>query len=186
VVSPRRRDVQRSVLLAGESLTAAAIAEATTELGRQARRALHDDRAELSAVYELRYRGQAFELPIGARLDPDPNQLRSGFEALHEQRYGYSDEDQTLELVTIRVTATVPGVDVTLTAAGHETTPERVRRTAMLAGEELELEVLRGALPPGTEIRGPAVVELPESTLLVPPRWTGQVDATGTIRIEKR
>jgi hypothetical protein len=30
------------------------------------------------------------------------------------------------------------------------------------------------------------VVELPESTLLVPPGWAGEVDATGTIQLEAR
>ena len=33
---------------------------------------------------------------------------------MHEERYGYSDAEQTLELVTIRVSAIVPGIDVAL------------------------------------------------------------------------
>jgi N-methylhydantoinase A len=185
VVSPRRRDVQRSVLLSGEALTAAAVAEVAAELGQQARCALKDPNAELRAVYELRYQGQAFELPVSAPIAPDPAQLRSDFEALHEQRYGYSGPEQTLELVTIRVTATVPGIDVTL-AAGGAADLGRARRQAVLGGERVELEVLHGSPPPGTEIEGPCVVELPESTLLVPAGWGGEVDATGTIRVTRR
>ena len=42
VVSPQRRDVQRTVLLAGERLAADAIAAAVVELGERARRALGD------------------------------------------------------------------------------------------------------------------------------------------------
>ena len=42
---------------------------------------------------------------------------------------------------------------------------------------------MRGAPPAGSALRGPAVVELAESTLLVPPGWAGEVDATGTIHI---
>jgi N-methylhydantoinase A/oxoprolinase/acetone carboxylase beta subunit len=34
-------------------------------------------------------------------------------------------------------------------------------------------------------LAGPAVVELPESTLLVPPGWRGEVGDTGTIRLER-
>jgi N-methylhydantoinase A len=63
---------------------------------------------------------------------------------------------------------------------------ERGRRTATLDGEEIELAVLRGGaggVPIGTPIEGPAVIELPESTLLVPPGWAGEVDDTGTIHI---
>src|SRR5437764_4635282 len=58
VVSPGRRDVQRSVFLSGDSLTRETIADTVAELGEQARRALRDPEAQLRATYELRYRGQ--------------------------------------------------------------------------------------------------------------------------------
>jgi N-methylhydantoinase A len=184
VVSPRRRDAQRSVFLSGDELTAAAVAEYAAGLGEQARGELGDSEAELRAVYELRYRGQAFELPVSGGLQPAAEELREGFERLHEERYGYRDADQELELVTIRVTATVAGADVELAAAtGGE--PRRARRSARLGGEEVELEVVGGALHPGTEISGPAVVELPESTLLVPAGWSATVDDQGTIDMRR-
>jgi N-methylhydantoinase A len=183
VISPRRRDAQRSVFLTAKALNAQALAEQVAALGADARRALGDEDAELRAVYELRYRGQAFELPIAGATDPDPAVLREAFEAEHEDRYGYSDPDLELELVTIRVTATVAGVEVALAQRGERDEVSRGRRTATLGGEEVELDVLRGAVPPGTAVAGPAVVELPESTLLVPPGWSGEVDPTGTIRL---
>jgi N-methylhydantoinase A len=189
VVSPRRRDVQRSVLLAGEELTADAIAGAVAELGERARSALGAPEAELAATYELRYRGQAFELAIRAGTTPQPAALRDAFEAEHEDRYGYSDSEQTLELVTIRVSATTPAAEVALADAAPDAVPDpalqRSRRRAMIDGEAVEIEVLRGEPAPGTEIAGPAVVELPESTLLVAPGWSGEVDYTGTIRLEQ-
>jgi len=183
VVSPRRRDVQRSVLLSGSDLTRDAVASNVGDLGEHARRALGETDAELHATYELRYRGQAFELAIDAGLEATPEELRKAFEAEHGDRYGYSDPEQTLELVTIRITATTAGAEVTLAQGGDDV--ERGRRRATLAGEELELEVLRGAPPPGCAVSGPAVVELPESTLLVPPGWSGEVDETGTIKVSR-
>jgi N-methylhydantoinase A len=189
VVSPRRRDVQRSVFLTGDALTAQAVAEVVAELGTAAREQLHEPEAELRAVYELRYRGQAFELAVEGALEPDPAELREAFESLHEERYGYRDAEQALELVTLRVSATMPGADVSLDeAAGahdgaRDPEPERATRTATLDGEAVEVAVLRGSPAPGSAIEGPAVVELPESTLLVPHRWAGEVDATGTIHI---
>jgi N-methylhydantoinase A len=184
VVSPRRRDVQRSVFLAGDALSAEAIEQTVAELGGQARAALDESEAELGATYELRYRGQAFELPIASGTAPQPDELREAFEVEHEERYGYRDAEQTLELVTIRVTASTPAIDVTLTAGEREAGFERNRRTAILGGEELDVDVLRGSAAPGTEVAGPAVVELPESTLLVPAHWRGEVGETGTIRLE--
>jgi N-methylhydantoinase A len=184
VVSPRRRDVQRSVLLSGDALTAAAVAKLVDELGEQARSELGDDDTELRAVYELRYRGQAFELAVAESLTPSPEALRDGFEAIHEERYGYRDGDQELELVTLRVSATVPGAEVSLGEAGGDGDElERSMRRATLHGEELQLAVLRGSPAPGTVIEGPAVVELPESTLLAPPGWAGEVDDHGTIHL---
>jgi N-methylhydantoinase A len=185
VVSARRRDVQQSVLLAGDDLTAEAVATAAAELGERAHSALGEDDAELSATYELRYRGLAFELGVSASAEPEPEQLREAFEARHEDRYGYSDPEQTLELVTIRVTATVPGAEVTLADAGQGADAQQSRRRAIVDGDEIDVVVLRGEPRPGTEIEGPAVVELPEATLLVSDGWSGSVDDTGTIRLEK-
>ena len=154
VVSPRRRDVQRTVLLGGEGLTRAAIERAVTELGAQARSELGAADAELTATYELRYRGQAFELAVTGR--PEPGQLREAFEALHEERYGYRDPDQELELVTVRVSATVPGAELSL-----------------------------GEREAGTATEGPAIVELPESTLLVAAGWSATTDRHGTIHLAR-
>jgi N-methylhydantoinase A len=199
VVSPRRRDVQRSVLLTGDALTADAIAQASDVLAAQAREQLDDDGdAELSATFELRYRGQAFELPIADELHPDLPGLRERFEQLHQERYGYRDPEQELELVTLRVSATIAGTDVELgtdardgdgsgngngNGNGNGKRAERPTRAATLNGERIQLRVIGGAPSPGTTISGPAVVELPESTLLVPPRWAGKVDQTGTIHL---
>jgi N-methylhydantoinase A len=115
-----------------------------------------------------------------------PEKLREAFEAQHEDRYGYSDSEQTLELVTIRVTATVPGADVTLAPSGDEADVERSTREATIGGEQVELEVLRGSPPPGSQIAGPAAIDLPESTLIVPAEWSGKVDETGTIHLGRR
>jgi N-methylhydantoinase A len=110
VVSPRRRDVQRTVLLAADDPS---IGDVVAELGEQARTALHDAGAALQPTFELRYRGQAFELAIRAEI----GELREAFEAAHEERYGYRDADGELELVTIRVTATAGEAEVELQRA---------------------------------------------------------------------
>jgi N-methylhydantoinase A len=82
----------------------------------------------------------------------------------------------------------MPGADVSLGEAGDgdDGELERGTRTATLDGDEVALAVLRGSPPPGTTIKGPAVVELRESTLLVPAGWTGEVDDTGTIHIRTK
>ena len=185
VVSPRRRDVQRSVFLTGAALTGKAIAATVAQLGEYARAELGEPNAQLDATYELRYRGQAFELAVDCGTAAEPEQLRAAFEAEHEDRYGYSDPDQQLELVTIRVSATIPGVEVELAGSGNGRQPPRTRRTATLGSGQVEFEVIRGAPLPNTPLSGPAIVELAESTLVIPPEWSGAVDGTGTIKLTR-
>ncbi len=104
IVSPRRRDAQRTVLLHAGDPSIPAVVE---QLGEQARAALSEPEAELEPTFELRYEGQSFELPIRAEL----GRLREAFEAAHEERYGYADPQGDVELVTVRVTATRGGGD---------------------------------------------------------------------------
>jgi N-methylhydantoinase A len=189
--------VQRSVFLTGADLTAERIAELAAELGQQARQALGAPDGELSATYELRYRGQAFELPVAGPTEPDVEALREAFEAEHEDRYGYRGAGQELELVTIRVTAKLAESALELSADsssdadgsddgdGARGPAARNHRPATLDGEQVELEVWRGTPAPGTGIDGPAVVELPDSTLLVSPGWSGSVHESGTIVLER-
>ena len=176
VVSERRRDAQRSVLLSGDAFTAEAVRAVVQELAERV-----DLGGETRTTFELRYRGQAFELAVEGGSDPAP--LREAFAAAHEQAYGYRDDDGEVELVTVRVTAALPGPEVDPEATGAGQGVQRSRRRAVFAGEELDAEVLRGEPAPGDRVEGPAIVELPEATLVVPPGWRGETEAAGTIRL---
>ncbi len=184
VVSPRRRDSQRTVMLVGDAFTAQHVSAAVGELADEAREALEAKDAAISVVYELRYRGQAFELAIAAGPQATPEELSTAFAEAHEDRYGYSDPAQEVELVTVRVSATVPGATVAL-AGDPPSPPERGKRTAVIGGRELELDTLAGLPQPGSAIAAPAVVELDESTVLIPPGWEGEVDRTHTIHLRR-
>jgi N-methylhydantoinase A len=81
--------------------------------------------------------------------------LRERFEALHEERYGHRDPDGDVELVTVRVTGRLPAAP------------------------------LRFAQEAGERVAGPAVVRLPEATLVVPEGWSGAADDTGTLILER-
>jgi N-methylhydantoinase A len=180
VISDRRRDDQRSVLLAGDELTREAVAGEISELTERAGAGEH------RVTCELRYRGQAFELAVEASREADPDELREAFHAAHETAYGFRDPEGEVELVTVRVTATEPGPDVDPEAAGAAAAgAERGRRTIVFGGEEHEAEVLRGEPEPGVKLTGPAICELPEATLVVPPGWCGETLDSGTIRLQR-
>ena len=149
VVAERRRDLVESVLLTGDDLTADAIAEAVDRLAARGREELRGDGPEVRATYDLRYEGQAFELSIDGDAAPDPEELRGAFDRAHDERYGYSDPDAALELVTVRVAVALPGAE-----------------PAAAAWDGL----------PGGAVEGPEVIALPGSTLVVPEGWRARAE----------
>jgi N-methylhydantoinase A len=177
--SERRRDTARTVMLAGDELTAERIA---AEVGAMARETVADleEEAEARVVYQLRYAGQAFELPVPGPVDPDPAELIEGFERAHEQRYGHRDPEGEVVLVDIELALVVPGPAPHPLAAAEEA-PERSTRPVHFGGEWLETPVLRGEPAAGTEAGGPIVFELPEATFVLPPGWHTSVDEHATI-----
>src|SRR5204863_148138 len=106
IASERRRDTARTVTLSGGELTAARIAAEVAELRESIGAGLED--AAVEPTYELRYRGQAFELAIEGPPRPNPADLRERFAAEHERRYGYRDPDAEIELVNVRLALVVP------------------------------------------------------------------------------
>ncbi|HEX9967973.1 MAG TPA: hydantoinase/oxoprolinase family protein, partial [Solirubrobacterales bacterium] len=179
--SDRRRDTARTVTLAGPDLTAERVAAEVDELASHLGA---EPGAELEAVYEMRYAGQAFELPVPGTASPDPADLIERFERAHEQRYGHRDPDGEVVLVHIRLAAVSPRPDPLLEASPRDRLEEGERRVRF-GGEWRTTRILRGEPAAGLTAEGPALFELPETTFVVPPGWRTEVDGAGTIRAER-
>jgi N-methylhydantoinase A len=174
------------VLLTGEELTRDRVDAAVSDLEARAREEVAGARIDVS--YDLRYRGQAFELTIEAPRRPSPEELRDRFDRAHDERYGYSDSEAELELVNVRIAAVVEGMRP---AAGgspdtRSESPRRASRKAFFGPDQLETAIVRGGLPAGERVAGPAVCELPEATAVIPPEWVGEVRGDGTLVLERR
>ena len=176
--SDRRRDTTRTVMLSGAELDAGRITAEVEELASR----LDGDfaAAEPEVVYEMRYAGQAFELPVPGTTRPDPADLAERFERLHEERYGHRDPDGEVVLVHIRLALVAPGPEPHLSAADSGDVEEGTRRVRF-DDKWIETPILRGEPAAGFAAEGPIVFELPESTFVVPPGWRTRVDDTGTI-----
>ncbi len=178
--SDRRRDTARTVMLVGADFTAERVAAAVEELiaglggGSE---------AEPEIVYEMRYAGQAFELPVPGSRRPEPADLAERFAAAHEERYGHRDPEGEAVLVHIRLAMVEARAHPRPVAAGPGELEEDTRQVRFEGGW-LESRVLRGEPSAGTQAEGPAIFELPEATFVVPPYWDAEVDPTGTIRAE--
>jgi N-methylhydantoinase A len=176
--SDRRRDTTRTVMLSGTDLSAERIAAEVDRLIAT----LADDLpgAQSEVVYELRYAGQAFELPVPGGIRPDPTDLVERFALAHEERYGHRDPEGEVVLVHIRLAMVAPGPRPQLTAAAGGNLEESAR-DVRFDGAWVETPVLRGEPSAGLTVEGPAIFELPEATFVLPPSWRAEVDDSGTI-----
>jgi N-methylhydantoinase A len=188
-----RRDAARTVMLGcagGRALSERLLEEERAALVAQVSAALSEPPVRVRVRYELRYRGQSFELAVEEEIEPgssagllDPDALHAGFAQTHEQRYGYRDEDAALELVNIRVSAWGAAPQLRPIVSGARSAPDPEIGTVIFDGRPTETKILRGELAPGSELSGPTLCALPEATLLIPPGWSGEVDEHGTVRL---
>ncbi|HEY4429026.1 MAG TPA: hydantoinase/oxoprolinase family protein [Solirubrobacteraceae bacterium] len=187
-----RRDVSRTVMLSGASLSPGRLTEERDALVAEASAALPARPQRVRVRHELRYRGQSFELGVEEELESsngsrpmEPEELHAAFARAHESRYGYGDEGAGIELVNMRASVWGRAPALQPAAGNGAATAARAVRTVLFDGEGLETVVLRGELAPGTVLDGPTLCALPESTLLVPPAWRGEVDAQGTVHLTR-
>jgi N-methylhydantoinase A len=137
--------------------------------------ASNPERAQVQYSADLRYVGQSHELTVSL---PRP------FDAAHERTRGYRLPGESVELVTLRVTATATSERPVLSHEGATAT-DRTIRTAQFGDEVRETPVYRRQrVPSGTTLAGPAIFEGGESTVVVPPDWTATVDERGTLEME--
>ena len=143
-------------------------------------------------VADLRYAGQSFDvsvpLPEG-ELDADLlDTVESRFHERHEERYGHADPEEPVELVTLRLHARgVVDSPETVTVGADGTVSDAVaeRREVRFDGEPHDAPIYdRDRLPAGGEFDGPAVVEGPESTVVLRPGQSAEVDPDGTLVVD--
>jgi N-methylhydantoinase A len=159
--------------------------------------------ATVERAVDCRYAGQSFEVTVPAPDPFDPATVTERFHEAHERVRGYRMAAEPVDVVTLRVSATVPGEKPSLTY--DPTGDPRVGRrdtifalegknsaSGAAAGESRVAGVPvhetpvydRGRVPPGGTYHGPAVFEGGESTVVCPPGWTTSVAGDGTLTLE--
>ncbi|HEY8477745.1 MAG TPA: hydantoinase/oxoprolinase family protein, partial [Chloroflexota bacterium] len=189
----------RTLLRPTRALSAADVEQVFQELEALARTTLahegyHGDRVHIARAVDLRYVGQSFELRLPLESGPLTEgllrDLDRRFGAEHERTYGHRADDDPVELVNVRVTAT--GLSDRDRAPAQPEVRDREgasfpsRRSAYFGPEVglIETPVLGrwdvGSAPMG----GPVIVEEYDATTVVPPGWTVRRDASGNLILE--
>ncbi|BAA80320.2 hydantoin utilization protein A [Aeropyrum pernix K1] len=151
-----------------------------------ARESVPPERRIYSMMLDMRYWGQAYPLRVPYRGSLD-DAVRE-FHRLHAERYGFASPEEPVEVDVARLEAvglTEKPVLQKPVGAG-EPAPRRAREVFFEEGW-LETPLYRYEdLAPGYRLEGPAVVEAPDSTILLPPGWAGVVDGYGALVMERR
>ncbi len=137
--------------------------------------------ATIQRAADLRYGGQSFELTVPVDDSFDPAAVEARFHAAHETAYGYRMDDP-VELVNLRATATVGRDPVDVIYGGDDDDPIKGTRSAFFDDGFHETTVYdREGMRSGSAFDGPAILEQNESTVVVPPAWSGAVRPDGTV-----
>ena len=184
----RRLSATSGQLLAGEC----------AELAARARRWLAEEAPAVSSsavTYsaDLRYVGQAFQIEVP--IDPEwlehatTDRLRAAFHDRHEHLYAHADRSADVELIDLRATITgvTPKPALRPVPVGDGPAVPVSRRPIHYRRRRYEAAVYhRRDLLAGQRVEGPAVIEQPDTTTLVPDGFGAAVDRFGNLAIEPR
>jgi N-methylhydantoinase A len=192
LVTPPRLDLGRGALSRLSALDWPQVDAILSELVRDARSGLASagcspDDLTFQFGADVRYFGQQNEVTIWFDTDPRENHniawVRKLFESTYENLYSLRLPDVDVEVVSWRLIAIGP-------SASRRTVPElavtpakpKARRKARFHRNDIETPVYeRRELAPDQGIKGPAIIEERETTIIILPGWRANVHTTGCI-----
>jgi N-methylhydantoinase A len=199
LVSDVVKDYSRTVLwrvaekLPADQLEKDRLEREFAALRRRAEKDFRDEKWTGAIKYQLsvdvRYQGQGYELNV-----PYTRNLIRDFRHEHQRRYGYSYPARAVELVTLRLRATIKSqqtrghVGTGATARPGRAKPGNALKDSAavhLSGKKLSAAILsRDVLPAGKKYSGPAVITEYSATTAVPPGMAFRIDRSGNLIIE--
>jgi N-methylhydantoinase A len=201
LVAPRgveRVRSNRRLLLQIDWVQASGILRELEAAGRSVLREAKVDDADVVVRIglDMRYAGQGHELTIsvtpGAFEKRDVDAIRREFETEYRRRYGLALEGMPVEIVSWRVSVQGPPVVAVERWERTQTTGPRrgVRmRSAFFrdSGGFVDVNVHeRSELREDEVVHGPALIEEPTTTIVVPASWSARLDGAGNVLMAVR
>lgn len=142
-------------------------------------------KVKLECSVDLRYQGQGYELNIPWR---SATALLEDFHAAHQRRFGYRHRNKKIELVTLRVRASLPQPSGAIAGsqANSAGKPPGTRASVYFDRKPVNAQILRReSLQAGFSASGPLVVTEYTATTVVAPDWKLTVHRSGALLIGK-
>jgi N-methylhydantoinase A len=185
------KDTSRTVMLTATKEHNEALEQTFRALEREARAALRregfsDDKQRHERSVAARYKGQSFELEIKWRAHMS---LAAAFHRAHEQRYGYAQTANAVEIVSARVrsaglVAKSKRERLTKRADKRTVAPQRFAQVYFANKPTRVAVYARELLAPNARLEAPCIVTEYSATTLVPAGARAGVDAHGNLIIE--
>lgn len=156
-------------------------------------------RIRLERIVDARYEGQGYELrvdaPAGGPIDAKwLKAVKNEFHAAHEKEFSRRFEDVDVQIANIRVRAIgqMPGLKPVNVKKGTATPPKGALKLTADAwfeknGKPAKFKTKfyeRTELLAGNKIQGPAIITQFDSTSVVPPGYSAEVDKHGNLIIK--
>jgi N-methylhydantoinase A/oxoprolinase/acetone carboxylase beta subunit len=155
-------------------------------------------RIRLERIVDARYEGQGYELRVDApRTGVDDKWIKAvknEFHAAHEKEFSRRFEDVDVQIANIRVRAIgeMPGLKPVLVKKGTATPPKGALKLTADAwfeknGKPAKFKTKfyeRTELLAGNKMQGPAIITQFDSTSVVPPGYSAEVDKHGNLIIK--
>ena len=205
VATDLKRDYVKTHFIALHEADKSAVAAAFGDMETAARAMLTaanipQEQWRLERSADLRYGRQAYELSVPARTGEITqgtlDELAQLFHEKHRQTYGHHNPDETIQMVNLRLSAIGRFESLALSyEATRGKDPRKGSRPVWFrqgsgqgggqGGGRCDCAIYDCApLGPGDAITGPAVLEAVDTTIVIPPGWRAQMNATGHILME--
>jgi N-methylhydantoinase A len=164
--------------------------EATETLRRDG---IAEDRIRLVREADVRYAGQSMEVRVQAAAGPINEDflaaLFTAFHAAHDKTFGYNYAgEQKVELVNLRVSGfgLIERPQIPRRKGEEARAEQKTTRQVYFDGAFQDTAIYdRGALPGGSRVHGPAVIEEFGSTTVVFPGQVATVDPYGALIVRR-
>jgi N-methylhydantoinase A len=191
-----RRDLVRSHYRLMPALSGPELTEVLDDLQIQGSALLETDGVAIDQQrfmrhVDMRYSGQSYtltvELPEESPLDVDG--LVQRFHDVYFVRYGHSTPGAPVETVAVRLAAIGvndwPVAAAGLSTAANGSPPAALpMRTVVFDGVAYDAAIVRReTLGESSVVEGPAIIEEPTATCVVPPRWRGELGPANALII---
>lgn len=184
-----RHDISKTIMVDADQVENEQLEQEFLQMEREAEQLLEEEGVQrgnmnLLRTIDMRYVGQWRSLSVSI---PRPIQsfekVLNRFHQEHEREFAFSDQNRNIEIYGLRVTAigNVPKPKIS------KSEPSGTLAGALKQYRDVYFEergglvktpvYLRCSIPVGSIVAGPAIIEQLDSTTVVPPQYTAEVDA---------